>query len=264
MTDESEKSQSLDLLGVKPIAVAISTVTSATVAAVGAFLSRICLPAAEEFGLLLKDRVHSWRSANIAAIAMRAEQNLKHSDPDSNSHAHPRLVAGILEEGSWTEDPIVQDLWAGLLSASCTEDGDDDSNLIFVNILADLTKLQARILNYICETATKCTGPNGLPYCDTLTVPLDKLIAITDEKDIHRLDREMDNLRDLGLLTVDTGFALETSSTDAILTPSPLALHMYVRCQGSRCSPVEFFDISVVYQSDAVSQEDASKQIVEP
>lgn len=48
----SEDNKSLDVLGVKPIADSVNTVTKGTVDGASAFLSRICLPAAEEFGLL--------------------------------------------------------------------------------------------------------------------------------------------------------------------------------------------------------------------
>lgn len=240
MTNDSK---SLDILGIKPIADSINKVTSATMDGVASFLERICLPAAEEFGLLLRDRVSGWRAANIAAISARAEERLKNSGAPSDVHAHPRLVSGILEEGSWIEDPVVQDLWGGLLSSSCTETGDDDSNLLFVNLLSELTKLQARLLKYFCENAPKSAGMNGLIISEPITLSLDTLTQISSETDIHRLDREMDHLREVGL--IDGGFQAASQSTDAHVVPTALALHMYVRCQGSRASPIDFFDIEV-------------------
>jgi hypothetical protein len=257
MADELHASRSLDILGIKPIAESINKVTSATVDAAGAFLSRICLPAAEEFGLLLRDRVRGWRSANIAAIAKRAQENLDESPAAENLHAHPRLVAGILEKGSWTDDPVVQDLWAGLLSASCTEDGTDDSNLLFVNVLADLTRLQARLIKYACESATKRVGSSGLPYCNDLRVPFATLLELTGETDLHRFDREIDRLRDLGLLTIVAGFQVDSRSNEANLTPTSLALHMYVRCNGSRVSPVEYFNLKAE-ETDIVASREVS------
>jgi hypothetical protein len=70
MTDSS---RSLDILGAKPIADAALVVTKGSVDGAGAFLSRICLPVAEEFGLLLKDKVGHWRANNAAKIANKAE-----------------------------------------------------------------------------------------------------------------------------------------------------------------------------------------------
>lgn len=234
----TSQSNSLDILGVKPIADSINKITAATVDGVSAFLSRICLPAAEEFGLLMRDRVRDWRAANLSAVVSRAEDRLRESSAPPDLHAHPRIVSGILEQGSWIDDPVVQDLWGGLLSSSCTPDGDDDSNLIFINLLSELTKLQAHVLKHVCENSTKSMSPNGLIGASRMVIPLDTLIGITGVSDIHRLDRELDHLREVGL--IDGGFA-QGYSTDATIRPCALLLHMYVRCQGSRLSPIDFF-----------------------
>jgi hypothetical protein len=66
--------QSLDVLGIKPLAEAINTVIKGTVDGAAVFLGRICLPAAEEFGLLLRDRVSHWRRQNLIRIAEKAER----------------------------------------------------------------------------------------------------------------------------------------------------------------------------------------------
>jgi hypothetical protein len=240
-----EQSKSLDILGIKPIAESLNKVTTAAVDGSAAFLSRICLPAAEEFGLLLRDRVRGWRAANIAAITKRAEEKLAQQNESPDVHAHPRIVSTIVEEGSWIEDPVVQDMWAGLLSSSCTEAGDDDSNLIFVNLLASFTKLQARILDYACSNARKQALPNlDLIQAQYLSVSPDALREITGVTDIQRLDRELDHLRELGL--IDGGFQAYHQNVE--LTPTALALHLYVRCQGSRASPADYFKVEI--QSD--------------
>jgi hypothetical protein len=236
-----DKTSSLDILGLKPVADSLSKVTTAVVDGSSAFLSRICLPAAEEYGLLLKDKVGAWRAANIASITKRAEVKLEQLGASDNVHAHPRIVSSIIESGAWIEDPIVQDYWAGLLTSSCTDNGDDDSNLIFVNLLSSLTKLQARLLDYACKTAGKTVVANGLIQAKYLSVDVDKLVEITGECDIHRLDRELDHLRELGL--IHGGF--EPYCTGADISPLALALHMYVRCNGSRQSPIEFFDSEI-------------------
>ncbi len=230
-----------DIFGIRPYAKPINKVTTTTMDGAAEFLGRICLPAAEEFGLLLQDRVRGWRQAQMVTILLKAKEQLLNADAPSNVHAHPRLVRGILEEGSWIEDPVVQDMWSGLLSSSCTETGDDDSNLVFVNLLSSLTRLQARLLKYVCENAPKSAAQNGLIQPEQIIVTLDTLMEITGEADIHRLDREMDYLREVGLL--QGGFKSYSSSTNALVTPSGIALHMYVRCQGSRTSPTDYFGL---------------------
>ena len=111
---EKDESKSLDILGIKPVGDAISKLTTALVDGSAAFLSRICLPASEEFGLLLRDKVSSWRAANLVAMLENAEKKVADNNLDG-LHAHPRIVSSILEEGSWIDDVVVQDMWAGLL-----------------------------------------------------------------------------------------------------------------------------------------------------
>ena len=65
----AEDGKSLDVFGIKPVADSINTVTKGAVDGAGAFFGRICLPAAEEFGLLLRDKVSAWRARNIVRIA---------------------------------------------------------------------------------------------------------------------------------------------------------------------------------------------------
>jgi hypothetical protein len=245
-----------DFLGIRPVGEAVKKVTDASVDGAAAFLSRICLPAAEEFGLLLRDRVRYWRSQNIASILARTQDKLAASHEDDLS-AHPRIVSQIVENGSWIDDSVVQDMWAGLLSSSCTEVGDDDSNLLFTNLLASLSGLQARILKHACETCEKELHANELVTARDFTVPrlsADELISMTGESDLHRLDREMDHLRELGLLSDYSGFDVHATPATAQLTPSAIALHMYVRCQGSRMTPQEYFDLKPAEVSQATGE----------
>lgn len=235
-----------DVLGIKPIAKAVEKVTGGIVDGTGAFLSRICLPAAEEFGLLLRDRVHHYRTQNIARLEALAAEKQEKLNPGENFHAEPRLVNAIVNEASWIDDVVVQDMWAGLLSSSCTEDGQDDSNLLFTNLLSQLTKLQARILLLACKRTPMKVAANGLLELPSyLLIGVEELVQQTGEGDHHRLDCEMDQLRYLGLLSQESGFHLHAPVLTAYLAATPLAVQLYVRCIGSRQSPIEFFDLRV-------------------
>jgi hypothetical protein len=214
-------------------------IVHAGLGAARAVLSRLCLPAAQSLGLLAQDTVDGWRANNFISVMQKVEKKLVENKVPEGCHAHPRVVHAIVESSSWIEDSAVQDMWAGLLASSCTESGDDDSNLIFTNLLGNLTKLQARMLKYACESAEKRVSPEGLISAQVSDMNLEKLQKITEENDIQRLDRELDCLRSAGL--IEGGIAVWGGLVD--LTPSSLALHMYVRCHGSRLSPVEFFKI---------------------
>lgn len=64
----SDNDNSADELGLKSLGESIKIATSATVDGAAAFLSRIYLPTAEEFGLLLRDKVQAYRAANAVAM----------------------------------------------------------------------------------------------------------------------------------------------------------------------------------------------------
>jgi hypothetical protein len=156
------------------------------------------------------------------------------------AQAHPRIIHKILEQASWTDDPAVQALWAGLFVSSCTEDGEDDSNLIFINLLTDMTRLQAKVIKYACENCSK--HEHGYLLIPTqCIIKIEEFHELFGEKDFQRINRELDKLRAIGLLDL-TASGIDRFRQEIIsLAPTELALHMYIRCSGSRESPVEFF-----------------------
>lgn len=233
----SEDNKSLDVLGVKPIADSVNTITKGTVDGASAFLSRICLPAAEEFGLLLKDKVSSWRAKNAVEIANKAQSLLEKQLSGLVVSAHPRIIYSTIENGSWAEDDFMQSLWAGLLASSCTPDGKDESNIILINLLSQLTSSQAKIISHICQNAKTYKGGGGFIVSDWLYMEADELLQISGIEDIHQLDRELDHLR--GLELINSGF--EPNNLRADVTPHSLCLQLYARSQGYVGSPIDFY-----------------------
>jgi Abortive infection alpha len=238
----TEPDKSLDVFGLKPVSEAVSTVTKASVDGASAFLSRICLPAAEEFGLLLRDKVSRWRAQNAAAIVAKAAAKYSALPQTSEAHAHPRIVGAIIEQGSWCDDQEVQSMWAGLLVTACTDDGRSQENLIFVNLLSQLTTSQAKLLNFSCQNATKEKSPTGLLVAKDLIVSIDKIMDICGTSNIHSIDLELDHLREIGLHAFNSGLS-PVLHEPCLLTPSAIGLNLYVRCNGSRGSPLEYFDL---------------------
>lgn len=236
---KEDESISLDPFGVRGLADAIKIGMQAAID----FLNRICGPVADEFGLLLRDKVSYWRARNTVNIVQKAEKRLNAYPESEKKYAHPRLVASILERGSWVDNEQVQEMWAGLLASSCTEDGRDEGNLIFINILSQITSTQAIVLNHCCKEAEKKVSKAGWIDAKGFIITLEKLKELTGVSDLHRLDRELDHLRSLGIISA--GFNPET--TDADITPTALALQMYVQCQGFTGSPIEYFGLE---QSD--------------
>jgi hypothetical protein len=102
-----------DLLGIAPVGRAVERVTESVFSGAEALLGRVCLPAAEEFGLLLRDKVGKWRRENALATVAKAKDMLEVA-PSEKRHAPPRLVMGNLNRASWTDNEEVQKMWAGL------------------------------------------------------------------------------------------------------------------------------------------------------
>lgn len=239
-----EHDKSLDILGVKPIAKSVEKVTDATLKGSGAFLSRICLPAAEELGLLLQDKVKVWRADNAAKTMRKAEDKYKKIHGDKDLKAHPLISWRIIENSSWAIHNELQEIWAGLLTSTCTEDGEDDSNMIFINLVAQLTEIQIKILSYAVDNVKFNIHDYDLITANELEIDIDKLIEITNIKDINRLDRELDHLSALDLIGQNLGgggILLGTGKAD--ITPRPLTIQLYVRCQGYIGTPKEYFGL---------------------
>ena len=132
-------------------------------------------------------------------------------------------------------------MWAGLLASSCTIDGRDESNLMFIHLLSQLTVSQVRIIDYACKTARIRKFGGGLLFPDTLIRTQDELKALSLIDDLHRLDRELDHLVSIGLLLFEhAGFDVRQQGVVG-LTPSPLALQMYARCNGVAGDPSQYY-----------------------
>ena|ERR1035437_8083069 len=244
----NSENKSLDVFGVKPIGEAFSTVTKGGVEGAGAFLSRICLPAAEEFGLLLQDKVRGWRGNNVAKIVEEAEK-LIGSRASEDLNGHPRIVHKILENGSWSDDDVVRKMWAGLLASSCTKDGKNDENIVFVNILNQLTSAQVKITNFACIKANKYLSEVGLLYAEEFTIDQKIMLAVAEINDVNRLDRELDCLRILELIGAGafagSGGGLDPITGMVNLCPSCVAMQLFVKSQGFMGTPAEFWGLKI-------------------
>jgi len=242
-----EEDKSLDILGIKPIGNSIETVTSKTMDGASSFLSRICLPAAEEFGFLLQDKVKNWRASNTKKILEKAEEKLSRNQNIKNKDikAHPLIVWKILENGSWSEHNELHEIWSGLLASSCDEEGKDDSNLTFINIIAQMTELQVKVLNYACENSKFILRKAGVLSSEKLEVNLDLLQSITNTNDLGRLDRELDHLRNIGILKELSG-GLNVEHLIADISPSDMGIHLYARCQGFVGETKDFYQYEAI------------------
>ncbi|HTA84060.1 MAG TPA: Abi-alpha family protein [Bacteroidia bacterium] len=252
----------LDILGIKPISKAIDTTVTKTFEGIESFLGSVCKPALDEIGLMLRDTIRNWKLKNILRIIEKAKGKIDQKDGELHIKAHPRVALSIIENGSVIDDDEIQELWAGLFASSCTKEEQDDENLIFADLLKQLTLAEAKILKYSCINSKKIIHANGLITSANLTISCDLLSEITGIKDAHRLDRELDHLTSLDLIgsPKDTGgFKYNEKELIAEISPSALALNLYVRCQGSTKFVSDYFKKDLITAVQYLAQ--TSKKI---
>ncbi|MDQ7975925.1 Abi-alpha family protein [Paraburkholderia sp. SARCC-3016] len=236
--------EDLDPLGAKALSETAKIIVEKTTVGIGAFLGKVCMPAAEEFGLLLQDKVKSWRAANAAAVVEKARIILEQSRGLNDIHVHPRLAGKIIDKSSWVNEGNLQDMWAGIFASSCTPSGTEDSNLIFITLLDQLTAGEARLIEFLCKNARVHSSEHRLVLAETQTyVSLDGLRNATGIDSASELDIAIDHLREVGLLHMSSGFNLNSSPAPvATLIPSALCLNLFARTQGFTGDPYDFYE----------------------
>lgn len=247
-----DKNNSLDILGIKPLADASKITIDKSLNGIESFLKIVCKPAFEEFGLMLGDKVRHWRLNNVINLLKKSQNKLEFRDDKLELKINPRTALGIIENASLTDEDELQDLWSGLFAASCNHDEKNDENIIFIDFLKSITSSQAKILKYICENSTKVIFDNGLMISESLTLDVEKLKEISGINDLHRLDRELDYLIHLNLLTqnlVNGHGGINIIDFKAYITPSSLALNLYVKCQGYNYDPKDFWKTNIIYKN---------------
>jgi hypothetical protein len=162
---------------------------------------------------------------------------------------NPRLIHQAIDQGSWIDDEVIQGMWAGLLCSAVTQDSSDE-NLLFVNLLAQLSGLQVRILLESVTNSQKYKIVHDLVGVRRLTLTIDQIQEVAGSQDIQRIDRELDHLREIGLIGIrgswNTGGGIDAASGIVDITPTPLAIHLYVRAQGFTQSPALFFNLELM------------------
>lgn len=251
MSDE-KGSISIDVLGAKHIAETTHLVVEKSFQGVEGFLRLVCAPALEEVGLMARDQVKSWRLNNTIKILEKAKGKLQYENGEIEIHAHPRVALSIIENGSLNDNDEIRDMWAGLFASSCTKSGQEDENLIFVDLLKQLTVAEAKILKYSCENAIKVIYKNGLICAEELEIQIDLLKEISGIIELHRLDRELDHLFAINLIgnVLGGGFNPEDDLLNAKITPTSLALNLYVKCQGFNQDQVLFWKENIISKSE--------------
>jgi hypothetical protein len=206
-----------------------------------AFLRRICPGAAKEISQLLRERLSNYRLESAVEIALQAEEMLAFEPGARKMRAHPRLVMGVLESGSWAENERMQQCWAGLLATSCSIAKADESNLVFIQRMRQLTASQGRLFVAACTMATTSQSENGRICADQLFCGAEELIEISGLPDSASVDRDLDQLAKLDLLAPRDEKGPFWMIGEADITPTCLGLALFARCSAHRGSVRDFY-----------------------
>lgn len=200
------------------------------------FLQRLCPSAAPEIKHALHDRLSNKRVASIVEIALKAETSLARNGNAGKGLVHPNVVMRIIENGSWIEDDWIRGLWAGILVSAHTADGQDTSNLVFMDLLAKLNPIHLRILTLVCRKGAEKIAPGQSANKLDLYCTADELMEAADSHSFARIQQSIGHLSTFGLIaeTSRPSYVQLTGKEKTRTAPTPLGMEMYARCNGRR------------------------------
>jgi hypothetical protein len=209
-----------------------------------AFLQQVAPDASEETNLLFREGLSNYRLESAIEISLHAQDLLALYENSGDLRADPTVVLRVLDDGAWAEMEWIQHYWAGILSTACGEGTADKSHLKFVDLLSQLTTIQARIFTASCVRSIKFAVVNGGVSAQPLTLCARELVQIADTHDLVHIERDVQHLVGLGLIDESVKWKFFTLLDEAVVTPTALGLELYARCNGHRGDPAGFFGVN--------------------
>lgn len=108
----------------------------------------VCDPLAE-IGLLIKDNISYWRFKNQLRIVEKTQALLAKKGIKPQQIANsvlPESIVPLLEAGGDTSDPMLSDMFAGLLTSAISPESAATTHPSFARILNQLSPMDAKIL----------------------------------------------------------------------------------------------------------------------
>ncbi len=224
-----------------------------------AFLRRICPSATQELKLLFREGLSNLRIASAIGITHRAAAMLAAERDFDRLRAPQSVVMRVVKDGSWAEDGITQQLWAGILVTACTMMGDDESNLPYIDLLCELATIDGRLFTTACTKSQKVFATSGAVSAQPLICSALDLAQIAGAHDLMKIDRNIFQLANLGLLEPRVKSKYFNFEQDANLTPTALGLELFARCQGHRGAPHEYY-VTRTQEGASGSKEESATQ----
>ncbi len=200
------------------------------------FLCRLCGSGAEEAILLLGGQLDTARTECVFEIAYAAEKLLASEHNFEKLRAHPTLVAHILREASWAHSIQQKQLWIGLFASSCAEEGWDDSNQVFADMLINITPIQATIFIEGCTRSLETMRETDTAPANRIVLLPREISELTQMYDLARVATDVAYLFNLGVIDRLFDFTSYVETEDFDITPSSVGIDLFRRCRrGLQC-----------------------------
>jgi hypothetical protein len=218
-------------------------------AAAIAFTQRISPAAIDAARVLYREGLSNYRLESAIEIALFAQEMLALEENAAAWHVHPAVLLRVLDDGSWAETEWIHHYWAGILATACMAGEPDSSPMKFVKLLSQLTTIHVRIFAGSCTRASKAVSRSGHVSADPLTCSAEELVQIADTHDRVHIERDIQQLVELGLIEKSIKWKFFSQIEEAVVTPTPLALELFARCHGYRGEVAEFYEASTCVEA---------------
>jgi hypothetical protein len=215
------------------------------------FLCRLCPSGAEEPILLLGGHLDPARTECLFEIALAAEKLLATDSNHEKMHADSRLVAHILREGSWAHSVQQKQLWIGLFANSCALEGWDDSNMVFADMLINVTPAQATIFIEGCNRALASMRDTDTAPRIRIVLSPKEITELINMYDLNRIATDVAYLYNLGVLDRLFDFTSYVETDHFDITPNSMGIDLFRRCRrGLTCEIVSHEPMAVAPLED--------------
>jgi hypothetical protein len=198
------------------------------------FLRRLCPWAANEINHALLERLSNKRVTSAVEIALKAEDILLRLGHVAQPFVSSEIIVRIIEGGSWIDEDWIRRVWAGLLVSSCSADGQDRSNLQFIDLLARLTPIHLRIFSFVCRRGVEALAAGQSEASLDLYSTAAELMEAADSHSFPRIQQTIGQLSSVGLLaeTARPSYIDTSDRSKTRTVPTALGLRMFARCNG--------------------------------
>lgn len=202
------------------------------------FLSVVCVPAESELKIMASDTIREWKLSNVTSVFYKAKKLARSTKDRLEGTVDPKVALSVIENASNEKEPELQEMWAGLFVSSI-ENSPNDQNLVYSNILRQITLHEARILKYMCESCSVTFPKGGLPMINGKSLYGNEFVQFTGIRNIEYFESLITHINSLRLNTIRWGhtgeiFRYNEEKNDYVihLIPTVLCLNLYLRCIG--------------------------------